>query len=261
MARIRSIHPGWFTDDAVMGTSIAARLFLIGLWGECDDQGIFQWKPLTLKARIVPADSVDVATLLDELVAQNFIKRFSHGGADFGVVRNFCRFQRPKKPNRTHFMPVEYRTYAGIKADGSPPDDDEGGGSGEPVPHRSGKVPAEGEEGNRRGEKGRGPQAVPTLVNPNNSNLSFDATSAREARPVDNSSESDFLPDGKIASDSAQGGEPIHPLLASLQRMNARGSPPEIKSRPGRGQSNGAAKGSGDSGEGVTLAASPPPAT
>ncbi len=41
MARIRSIHPGLFTDEAFMALSLLARVVLPGLWTECDDQGVF----------------------------------------------------------------------------------------------------------------------------------------------------------------------------------------------------------------------------
>ena len=35
---------------------------------ESDDAGVFEWKPLQIKMRIFPADAVDVAAMLAELV-------------------------------------------------------------------------------------------------------------------------------------------------------------------------------------------------
>lgn len=134
MARIRSIHPGLFTDDAIMQASLAARWLLIGIWSECDDQGAFQWKPATLKARIIPNDNVDVLELLEELTRLNFIKSYEHDGSKFGLVRNFRRFQKPKKPNSVHFIPAELRTYVGLTADGSEIEEDQQGGGSEPKP-------------------------------------------------------------------------------------------------------------------------------
>jgi hypothetical protein len=124
VARIRSIHPSLFTDEHYMALTFPARELLKGLWCESDDQGIFEWKPLTLKARLMPADNVDMMALLLELEDGNFIRPFDHDGKRLGAVRNFRRFQRPKKPNAVHYMPVEFRTYVGLKADGSPPDAD-----------------------------------------------------------------------------------------------------------------------------------------
>lgn len=132
MARIRSIHPGLFTDEAFVSMSMAARLLLPGIWTECDDQGVFEWKPITLKMRIFAADDVNVGALLDELEQGNLIRRFDVSGKVYGVVRNFAKWQKPKKPVSKFPLPTEWRTYAGYKDDSSPP-----------VPHQ---FPTSGEE-------------------------------------------------------------------------------------------------------------------
>lgn len=121
MARIRSVHPGLFTDEAFVSVSPLARLLHIGLWTEADDQGLFEWKPITIKMRLLPVDNADVSTLLAELEAANMIRRYEHDGRQFGAVRNFCRFQRPKKPNAVHPMPAEFRTYVALSAASSEP--------------------------------------------------------------------------------------------------------------------------------------------
>ncbi|HEY9219524.1 MAG TPA: hypothetical protein VIO94_15865 [Phenylobacterium sp.] len=98
MARIRSIHPGIYTDEAWASVSIAARWLGMGICTEADDRGTFEWKPLGLKMKIFPADAVDVHELLAELAAANIVMRFDVEGRSFGSVRNFCKHQRPKKP-------------------------------------------------------------------------------------------------------------------------------------------------------------------
>lgn len=118
MARIRSIHPGIFTDEAFASLSMGARVLLLGVWTEADDHGVFEWKPVTLKMRIMPVDNVAIPELLSECEAADVIKRFIDGKT-YGLVRNFCRYQRPKKPKYTHPMPPELFTYAGLKPDGS----------------------------------------------------------------------------------------------------------------------------------------------
>lgn len=107
MARIRSIHPGIFTDEAFMSASAFARLLFIGLGCEADDRGIFEWKALTLKARLFPADAIEVLPLLEELEALRMIMRFEVSGKTLGAIRNFCRFQRPKAPKIVHDIPPE----------------------------------------------------------------------------------------------------------------------------------------------------------
>lgn len=130
MARIRSVHPGLFTDDAFMTMSDAAQVVLIGIWTEADDNGIFAWKPATLRARIRPAKDGSMEVILSELEEANCIKRFSSDGREFGAVRNFRKYQRPKSPNSVHVLPDEFRNYVGLSGDISekPPQREDGGG-------------------------------------------------------------------------------------------------------------------------------------
>jgi hypothetical protein len=111
MARIRSIHPALFTDEAFAGLSMAARVLLLGLWTEADDQGVFDWKPITIKMRIMPVDNVDVPSLLIELEDADVIRGFVQDSKSFGAIRNFCKFQRPKTPKYRTLKSAEIRNY------------------------------------------------------------------------------------------------------------------------------------------------------
>jgi hypothetical protein len=119
MARIRSVHPGLFTDENFVALSMAARILAIGVWTECDDHGVFEWKPLSLKMRLFPADNVDVAALLAEMVTANVVKKVRVDGKDYGLVRNFNVYQRPKKPNYKFPFIAEWGTYTDPKKSGS----------------------------------------------------------------------------------------------------------------------------------------------
>lgn len=134
MPRIRSIHPGLFTDEGFVELQPLARLLMIGIWTEADDQGLFEWKPTTLKMRLLPVDHVDVGELLDELASAGFLKRFEHGGKPFGAVRNFRKFQRPKKPNAIHPLPSGLKAWVGLDGDSSEPKKLEASSSSEPKP-------------------------------------------------------------------------------------------------------------------------------
>jgi hypothetical protein len=139
MARIRSIHPGIWTDDEFVLLQMAARLLFIGLLNECDDQGVFMWKPTQLKMRLLPADNVNVSTLLDELTKAGFIRRYAVNGSAFGAVRHFREFQHPKRPNAVHPITNEIRSFSGTKAEhNSPPEGDGGGTGGELVGNSGG---------------------------------------------------------------------------------------------------------------------------
>ncbi|CAH1661927.1 hypothetical protein CHELA1G11_12007 [Hyphomicrobiales bacterium] len=124
MARIRSIHPGLLTDEAFMELTVEAPLaiaLLLGLWMEADDAGVFEWKKLTIKARVLPAPAFDIDCLLNVLAEKSFIRRFDFGEKSFGVVRNFVRFQRPKDPKEIHPNSEGMRAFAGFNEDGSRP--------------------------------------------------------------------------------------------------------------------------------------------
>ena len=111
MARIRSLHPGQWTDEAFVQCSAFARLLALGLRNEADDQGVFEWKPTTIKMRLFPADSVDVVALLVELEQSGQIRHFEVAGKAFGAIRNFRKWQRPEKPNAVHPLPDGLRAF------------------------------------------------------------------------------------------------------------------------------------------------------
>lgn len=157
MARIRSLHPGQWTDEDFVGMSMAARLLCLALRNEAFDDGVFEWKPVTIKMRCMPVDNVDIAALLEELEAANQVRSFEHGGRQYGAVRNFCRWQSPKKPNSSGVLPPELRTFVALEAASSellPSDHGEvpnqSGTGSEQVRNSAGR--GRGEEGSRRGK-------------------------------------------------------------------------------------------------------------
>lgn len=117
MARIRSVHPGLFTDEAFAGLGSDAQVFLIGLWTESDDQGLFEWKPLTLRMRLRPTKDGPIESILEELCSANCIKMFEVNGRKYGAIRNFRKYQKPKTPNKIHPISLEMEMYVGLKSD------------------------------------------------------------------------------------------------------------------------------------------------
>lgn len=112
MARIRFIHPDLATDEAFVEMSIAAKAAWPLLWTQCDDHGVFEWKPRTLKMRMLPGDDVNMDQILTEFLALNVVQQFEENGAQFGVVRNFAKFQTPKYPTFRYPFPVHLHKYA-----------------------------------------------------------------------------------------------------------------------------------------------------
>ncbi|MFC4169572.1 hypothetical protein [Teichococcus aestuarii] len=123
MSRIRSLHPGFYTDEAVMQLTQEAPLAILllqGLWNEADDRGVFEVKPLTLKAKILPVVDADVPAFLVLLERLNCIRRFTAEGRAYGAVRNFCRYQRPKKPQYRHPLPEPLHAYVAFAGSPAP---------------------------------------------------------------------------------------------------------------------------------------------
>lgn len=149
MSRIRSIHPGLWTDETFVSLSSFARLLFVGMWNECDDKGCFPWSPLQMKMRILPADNVDAVELMAELEEAKCIRSYEISGKKFGAVRNFAKFQRPKSPNDLYPATAEILAFAGH-------DTETPKGDGEALPKHSGngsgKTP-QMEEGGGRGEE------------------------------------------------------------------------------------------------------------
>ncbi|NNM75039.1 hypothetical protein [Enterovirga aerilata] len=145
MARIRSLHPGQWTDESFVSCSAMARLLSLALRNLADDHGVFEWKPLGLKMQIFPADTVDLPALLSELVSSDQIREFEVDGKRYGAIRNFRKWQRPESPKYRHPLPDELQTYVGLSEIVRQPLDDRS-------PNGSRKSPQRKEEGGKRKE-------------------------------------------------------------------------------------------------------------
>lgn len=143
MARIRSVHPGLWTDEAFASLSDAAQILFIGLWTEADDKGIFEWKPLTLRMRLRPAKDGDMTQLLSELVEAGCVRRYEIDGRQYGAIRNFRKFQRPKSPNDVWPITDDIRNYVALPPAIPPERPNHFPNASEPFPQSFGKVPAD----------------------------------------------------------------------------------------------------------------------
>lgn len=105
MPRIRSTHPGQWTDDEFVQMSPWAQLLAIAVRNFADDHGVFEWNPVKLKMQCLPAYDGKVAPLMAELIAHKQVSSYELDGRQYGLVRNFERFQRPKKPAYLYPLP------------------------------------------------------------------------------------------------------------------------------------------------------------
>jgi len=157
MARIRSIHPGLFSDPEFAALSSDAQVFYLGLLTEADDNGIFEWNANKLKIRLRPLKDGSIDSLFVELETAEKVASYEVDGRKYGAIRNFRKFQRPKSPKATHPISNEWRIYVGLSPSISemPPDEaSQFPPDGEIPPQRE-------EEGGRREGEFKNP-ATPT---------------------------------------------------------------------------------------------------
>lgn len=75
LAKVRALHPDFFSDEDVSEVSIPARLLFAGLWCFACDNGHLADKSKQIKRWIYATDDVNVAELLRELEAEDLIVR------------------------------------------------------------------------------------------------------------------------------------------------------------------------------------------
>lgn len=104
LARIRTVKPEFWTDDAIGALSRDARLLYIATWNLADDEGLLRWTPAYLKASVFMYDddisTADVEAMMNEIVAQEMVFPYVAGKARqrLGYIVNFRRHQRINRP-------------------------------------------------------------------------------------------------------------------------------------------------------------------
>lgn len=118
MPRIRSTHPGQWADGDFLECSAFARLLVLALRNMADDNGVFRWKPKSIKATCLPADNCDIDDLLSELIENEQVIKFDVDGKTYGAIHNFCKYQKPRKPVAVHPLPDTIAAYVGKTTEG-----------------------------------------------------------------------------------------------------------------------------------------------
>lgn len=95
MSRSRNIKPGFFTNEDLATLPFWQRLLYIGLWTECDREGRCEDRPVKLKMRLFPADSVDIDKGLQALHDNGFILRYASGKNRYIQVIAWKKHQNP----------------------------------------------------------------------------------------------------------------------------------------------------------------------
>jgi len=92
---MRTIKPGFFTNEDLSEVTPLGRLLFIGLWTLADREGRLEDRPRKLKYTLLPLDECDVDALLADLAARGFIVRYEANGKRYIQVVNFIKHQQP----------------------------------------------------------------------------------------------------------------------------------------------------------------------
>lgn len=161
MARIRTIKPGFFRHEDLQNLEKAhpgkcLMLVFAGLWGHCDRNGVFEWRPNMLKLDILPFLPFEMAETLDLLCKAGQVKRFKgDDGKEYGCIRSFTDHQRitgkeadedSKYPEPPEVFPEDSPLFPG-----------------ETLGKQSGRQEGKGreQEGKGRGREGNGLVGIP----------------------------------------------------------------------------------------------------
>jgi len=119
MARIRTIKPEFWTDEAITECSLSARLLFIGMWNFADDRGNIERSARQLKMKIFPADLIDCEPLVHELLKQNLLIEYQVDDKKYLHIRTFTDHQIINRPSKTGLP--EYndslKTHGGLTED------------------------------------------------------------------------------------------------------------------------------------------------
>jgi hypothetical protein len=101
MARIRTYKPEFLRHEFLQHLETEnpgkyPMFVFLGLWAVCDKQGVFPWKPRSLKLDIYPFLDFDMEETLQILLDAGFIKKFiaEENQETYGHVLNFEKHQR-----------------------------------------------------------------------------------------------------------------------------------------------------------------------
>ena len=90
MARARNIKPDLFKNEVLGVADPLVTLLFEGLWLLADREGRLEDRPLRIKAEIFPyRDGLDIESLLNWLVDNEFIVRYTCEGKRYIQVNNF----------------------------------------------------------------------------------------------------------------------------------------------------------------------------
>jgi hypothetical protein len=98
MARIRTVKPEFFRHETLQELEIRNQgkypmLVFCGLWGHCDRNGSFEWRPRYLKLDILPFLDFDMDETLALLEGAKLVLKYDANGRIYGWIPSFKSHQ------------------------------------------------------------------------------------------------------------------------------------------------------------------------
>lgn len=119
MARIRTVKPEFWTDEKIVECSIPARLLFIGMFNFANDRGCMERSPKRIKMQVFPADVLDCAPLIQELITQGLLIEYSVNEQDYLYIRGFNKHQKINRPSATKIPAPPEFSVSGAARQGS----------------------------------------------------------------------------------------------------------------------------------------------
>lgn len=93
--RSRLVHPGLFENEVLGKLDPNCTILFVGLSCYCDREGLFEWRPERIAARLFPYRKIDINKALQALLDNGFIEKRSSNLGDIGCIPKFLSHQRP----------------------------------------------------------------------------------------------------------------------------------------------------------------------
>jgi hypothetical protein len=109
MARSRYFKPSFFIHEELQDLQAAHNdnhpmLVYMGLWSLSDKNGVFEWKPRTIKCKILPFLEFKMTETLKILEDNGYIKKYTVDGKDYGIVITFKKHQRVSEAEKRNLI-------------------------------------------------------------------------------------------------------------------------------------------------------------
>ena|GEM_PF-1767773 len=104
MARIRTIKPGFWTDEKLAEVPRTTRLTFAGLFSTCaDDLGRFKANPRVVRGMVYPLDdtvtAAEIQAELEQLVKIGVVELYTVNGEMYGRILKWAKHQKIDRPS------------------------------------------------------------------------------------------------------------------------------------------------------------------